>query len=75
MTTQAGEIGNVIRANGQSESIVKNCPLRFPLYLMRGEVIQIDGKFYTIPEPVACDNPKQLFTFLYERQVQPAKLG
>jgi len=42
---------------------------------MRGEVIEIDGKFYTIPESVACDNPKQLFTFLYERGVQPANLG
>jgi len=65
----------VTPANGKNGDIVKGCPLRFPLYLMRGEVIEMNGKFFTIPEPVACDNPKQLFTFLYERGVQPAKVG
>jgi len=59
------QTGNISTAN----------PLRFPLYLMRGEVIEIDGRFYSIPEAVACDNPKQLFTFLYERRVRPLGSG
>lgn len=46
-------------------------PIRFPLYLMKGEVIEIEGKFYTIPEPVACNTPKELCVFLYEKGVKP----
>lgn len=50
--------------------LTKACSIRFPLYLMKGEVIEIEGEYYTIPEPVACDTPKDLAVFLYEKGVK-----
>ena len=39
----------------------------FPVYLMRGEMIELGGNYYVIPEPVACDTQKDLVSFLYEK--------
>ncbi len=62
----------VLRNDGE---MTQASPLRFPLYLMKGEVIEIDGRYYAMPEPVACQDPKQLFVFLYEKRVQPLGSG
>ena len=45
--------------------------VEFPVYLLRGEATQYDGKWYLIPEPVACDNARDLAVFLYERGLSP----
>ncbi len=41
--------------------------VRFPVYLMRGEMIELGGIHYVIPEPVACDTEEDLVSFLYEK--------
>lgn len=51
--------------------LAKSEPMRFPVYLMRGETVELDGKRYTIPEPVACQNVQELAIFLYEHRVSP----
>ena len=44
--------------------------VRFPAYLMKGEVVEVDGKYYTIPEPVAFNTVKELVVYLYENRVE-----
>jgi len=46
-------------------------PMRFPAYLMRGETVELDGKFYVIPEPIACQSVRDLVVFLYDKGVKP----
>ncbi len=46
-------------------------PMRFPAYLMRGETVELEGKFYVIPEPVACQSVRDLVVFLYDKGVKP----
>ena len=45
--------------------------LTFPVYLLKGEVIEFDRKRFVIPEPVACDSAKDLALFIYERGLRP----
>jgi hypothetical protein len=54
-----------------STRFAKSEPVQFPVYLMRGETVELDGKTYVIPEPVACQNAQELAVFLYEHHVTP----
>ena len=56
---------------GKKTGTTQASPIKFPLYLMKGEVIEIEGKYYTIPEPFACNSTKDLCIFLYEKRVEP----
>ena len=45
--------------------------LTFPVYLLKREIIEFDGKRFVIPEPVVFDNVKDLALFIYERGLRP----
>ena len=60
-----------VGAGMMGKHIARSEPMQFPVYLMRGETVELDGKRYMIPEPVACQNVRELVVFLYERHVTP----
>ena len=45
--------------------------LTFPVYLLKRDVIEFDGKWFVIPEAVACDSAKDLALFIYRRKLSP----
>ncbi len=51
--------------------VLQETQIVFPAYFMRGERIEFDGQIYVVPEPVACQNLKELVIYLYDKQVRP----
>ncbi len=45
--------------------------IRFPVYLMKGDIVQVDGSVYVMPEPMACNTPKDLILYIYEKGLKP----
>jgi hypothetical protein len=45
--------------------------ITFPLYLLKGEMVELDGRCYVMPHAVACENAKDLVSYIYRHGLKP----
>ncbi len=45
--------------------------IQYPAYFLRGDMVEVDGLVYVLPEPTACSGPKDLVLFIYKRGLKP----
>jgi len=45
--------------------------ITFPLYLMKGEMVELDGRCYVMPQAVACENARDLVSYIYRHGLEP----
>ncbi len=46
--------------------------IRYPVYFMKGDLVEVDGNFYVMPEAMACSTPKDLIVYIYEKGLKPS---
>ncbi len=45
--------------------------VQYPAYFMKGDMVEVDGLVYLLPEPTACLCPEDLVLYIYKRRLKP----
>ena len=51
--------------------MLRSQTISYPVYLLQGDTVELNGELYVVPEPVACCSRKDLEVYVEERKLEP----
>lgn len=46
----------------------------YPIYLPKNQLVEVGDRVYVIPEPMVCDSPRDVLSYIRENRLQPKRL-